>query len=123
MGVRDADALMLEAEKEIERLRDESASWEEQASDRTDDAVRFIKERDALQSEIDLLRTEYAASRGYADELRTERDTARAERDAAVARYRHVIEILRRDGYWAALMEDDEIDAQVDAARGEKSEG
>lgn len=43
-----------------------------------------------------------------------------AERDAAVARYRHVIEILRRDGYWAALMDDAEIDAQVDAARGEK---
>ena len=47
---------MLEAEKEIERLRDESASWEEQASDRTDDAVRFIKERDVLLSEVEALR-------------------------------------------------------------------
>ena len=58
MGVRDADALMLEAEKEIERLRDESASWEEQASDRADDAVRFIKERDAALEQVKVLQAE-----------------------------------------------------------------
>lgn len=40
----------------------------------------------------------------------------KAQRDTARRRYRHVIGILRRDGYWAAFMEDSEIDAQVDAA-------
>ncbi len=34
--------------------------------------------------------------------------------DALAARYRHVLSVMRRDGYWSAVMPDAEVDAQVD---------
>lgn len=34
--------------------------------------------------------------------------------DALAARYRHVLSVMRRDGYWSAVMTDAEVDAQVD---------
>lgn len=41
--------------------------------------------------------------------------------DALTTRYRHVLNVMRRDGYWSGLMTDAEVDAQVDEdiARGE----
>jgi len=38
----------------------------------------------------------------------------RAELDTLQSRYRHVVEVLRKNGFWAALLTDAEIDAQVD---------
>ena len=71
-----------------------------------------------LRDSAHLMRAQVQPSQNLLTHAADEIEKLRRERDAAVARYRHVIEILRRDGYWAALMDDAEIDAQVDAARG-----
>lgn len=54
-------------------------------------------------------------------ELEREKEAARGLQQGTAeiaktykSRYRHLVELLRRDGYWAALMTDEEIDAQVD---------
>lgn len=45
----DAAERGLKAAEEITRLRAEAASWEQQASDRIDDALQFAAERDAMR--------------------------------------------------------------------------
>lgn len=68
-----------EALAEIARLADDRDSWRQQASARTDDAVRFAGERDAALAEVALLREER-------DEARSGRDAARANMRDGVAR-------------------------------------
>lgn len=46
--------------EERDALRAEAASWERQASDRTDDAVRFAQDRDALREWKELVKKYWA---------------------------------------------------------------
>ena len=43
---------------EVESLKDDRDSWEQQASDRTDDVLRFVAERDAARAEVEALRAD-----------------------------------------------------------------
>jgi hypothetical protein len=57
---------------ELDRLRAEAASWEQQAQDRTDDALKFAAERDALRDELNRLCPSSwdENARAWAEELR-----------------------------------------------------
>jgi hypothetical protein len=59
---------------ELDRLRAEAASWEQQAQDRTDDALKFAAERDALKAEINRLCPSSwdENARAWAEELRSQ---------------------------------------------------
>lgn len=77
--------------------------------------------------EIERLRGEYAASRGYAEELRAERDAARAERDAAVAALKELLADMALDYagpgydvYQVRMGAVAEAVAAIDATKGEK---
>jgi hypothetical protein len=62
---------------------------------------------DSLVARINELEREKEAARGL------QQGTAEIAKTYK-SRYRHLVEVLRRDGYGAALMTDTEIDAQVD---------
>lgn len=59
---------------EVQRLRGDRDSWEQQASDRTDDAVRFVRERDNLQLELDELRRQHDIRGGVLEMVQQGRD-------------------------------------------------
>lgn len=93
--LRRLHALNAELVQALEAAQAEAASWQQQASDRVDDAVEFGRQRDEARAALE-----------------------EAQRDAA--RYRW----LRDDPsanpssllYWTDLPERDEVDARIDAA-------
>jgi hypothetical protein len=78
---------------EIDRLRSEAASWEQQAQDRTDDALKFAAERDALRED--------------AERYRHLKETATVEQDDGT------VGIM----YWCGFEHYADLDASIDAAR------
>ena len=106
---------------EVEHWKSEAASWEKQASDRVDDALKFAAERDALIAKVERLETHIEDAGRNVLKLVQERDAL--ARDAA--RYRWLrqpnplhreahIAVLTHNGGWVASEE--KADAAIDAA-------
>jgi hypothetical protein len=80
------DALL----NEVEHWKSEAASWEKQASDRVDDALKFAAERDALIAEVERLNSPVVLS---------EWQKLVTERDALIAEVRDREDVLERAGF------------------------
>jgi chromosome segregation ATPase len=76
------------AQAQLDALRDDCESWQQQASSRTEDALRFAAERDALRDEVARLTKER-------DEWRAMVTSAHREREAAVSAH----EAAQRAGF------------------------
>lgn len=89
------------AEAAIVALRDDRDSWCQQASARTEDAVRFAAERDALRAEVAELRKDAQRYR-----------CLRSNRSALTTDGRQVeVDVFDEDG---SLLFDEQLDAAVD---------
>lgn len=92
VGDHIAGSLAEEAAKEIVRLRnalrnmtDDRDSWSDQASNRLDDAVRFLEERDKLKADMKYLQKNVADLTD--DRQRLQEENARLQRDLNLLRY------------------------------------
>jgi hypothetical protein len=121
--------------------REDAASWEKQASDRVDDALRFAREADewkakalALLAELDRVRGERDAMLAtlpgpiYMDppdggDVSPAEQMQRMAKDAARYRWLRAASNGEHMVVSGMLLEGEELDAAIDAARGKGKEG